>query len=227
MMIRINLLPTRQVRKREMGRQLLVVFAGVAALALLLNFVWYGSRESVSSKNKEEVARINAQIQELQSKIGEVDKLSARKKEVTSKIKVLDELKKGRSGPVKLLDALALATPKKVGLVEFVEAANAVKITGTALSHDDVAELMRNLANVVWTPKGVGRLVEQRREAKTSRVELSAQNGAIEDFPVSQVGFFFTNIDLKKAEQQDSKAPGTASVRVVNFEIGLSANYTI
>ncbi|HZH02370.1 MAG TPA: PilN domain-containing protein [Myxococcaceae bacterium] len=227
MMIRINLLPTRQVKKREMGRQLLVIFGGVAVLALLLNFIWYASRAGVSSQNETEIGQINAQIQDLQSKIGEVDKLNARSKEVSDKIKVLDQLKKGRSGPVKLMDALALATPKKVGLVEFTEAANAVKITGTALSHDDVAELMRNLSNVVWTPKGVGRLVEQKREAKTSRVELSAQNGAIEDFPVTQVGFFFTNIDLKKAEQQDSKAQGAASVRVVNFEIGLSANYTI
>lgn len=226
MMIRINLLPVRQVKKREMGRQLLVGLAAALVVGILANLVWYMSRDGEVADRQGEIAQIDAQVKLLQAQIGEVDKLNARKKEVTEKIAVLDGLKKGRSGPVRLLDALSLATPKKVGLNEFSESANAVKITGTALSHDDVAELMRNLATVVWTPKGVGRLVEQKKDSKTSRVELSTQNGAIEDFPVSQVGYFFTNIDLKSAEQADAKGL-SGSFRTVNFEIGLSANYAI
>lgn len=225
MMIRINLLPVRQVKKQEMGRQVLVGLAAALLVGVLGNLVWYMSRDGELANRQSEIAQINAQIEQLQAQIGEVDKLNTRKKQVSEKIAVLDGLKKGRSGPVRLLDALSLATPKKVGLSEFVESANAVKITGTALSHDDVAELMRNLATVVWTPKGVGRLVEQKRDSKTSRVELSAQNGAIEDFPVSQVGFFFTNIDLKSAEQADRATAG--AYRMVKFEIGLSAHYTI
>ncbi len=226
MMIRINLLPVRQVKKREMGRQLLVGLAAVLVLGLLANLIWYMSRDGELVDSQTEITQIEVQVQQLQAQIGEVDKLNARKKEVTDRINVLDGLRRGRSGPVRLLDALSLATPRKVGLNEFSESANAVKITGTALSHDDVAELMRNLATVVWTPKGVGRLVEQKRDSKTSRVELSTQNGAIEDFPVSQVGYFFTNIDLKSAEQADAKA-SAGSLRTVKFEIGLSANYTI
>src|SRR5262249_55315084 len=158
--------------------------------------------------------------------IGEVNNLNARKKEVEDKLKVLTGLRKSRSGPVRLLDALATAMPKKVWLNDFDEKANAVKITGSALSHDDVAELMGSLANVVWTPKGMGRLVEQRRDAKTSRVELLSAGNSIEDFAVAEVGAFFTNIELKRAEQTDAKKE-TGATKLVSFEINMSVNYAI
>jgi len=44
MMIRINLLPVRAVKKREMGRQVLVLFAVVLLGAGLGNYFWYADR---------------------------------------------------------------------------------------------------------------------------------------------------------------------------------------
>jgi Tfp pilus assembly protein PilN len=44
MMIRINLLPTRQVQKREMGRQFLVIVAGAVIVASAGNYFWVSTR---------------------------------------------------------------------------------------------------------------------------------------------------------------------------------------
>lgn len=230
MMIRINLLPVRAVKKREMGRQVLVLGAGVLILTFVLNVVWFLDRNSTRSKNQERLDATQARITELEKVIGEVNNINRRKREVEEKLRVLEELRKGRSGPVRMLDALSTATPKKIWLKDFDEKANAVKLEGTAVSHDDVAEFMRALQNVVWTPKGMGRLVEQRREAKTSRVELLASEGAIEDFPVGEIAAFFTGIDLKRAEQKEVRATGSAtstSAKLVDFTITLTANYAI
>jgi type IV pilus assembly protein PilN len=228
MMIRINLLPVRAVKKREMGRQVLVLGVAVLVLTGVLNGVWYMDRDSTKAKNQERLNATSARIAELEKVIGEVNNINRRKREVEEKLKVLDELRKGRSGPVRMLDALSTATPKKIWLKDFDEKANAVKLEGTAVSHDDVAEFMRALQNVVWTPKGMGRLVEQRREAKTSRVELLASEGAIEDFPVGEIASFFTGIDLKRAEQKEVKPTGgTASAKLVEFTITMTANYAI
>ena len=174
MMIRINLLPVRAVKKREMGRQVLVLGAGVMALAVVLNAVWYLDRNSTSNRNQEKIAATKSRIAELEKVIGEVNDINKRKREVEEKLKVLDELRRGRSGPVRMLDALSTATPKKVWLKDFDEKANQVKLEGTAVSHDDVAEFMRALQNVVWTPKGMARLVEQKRDATVARVEISS-----------------------------------------------------
>lgn len=218
MMIRINLLPTRQVQKREAGRQILVVLAGAIVATVAANYVWYENRAAESDRRKREIAETRRRIEELEKIIGEVNNINKRKKEVEEKLKTLSDLRKGRSGPVRMLDALALATPKKVWLKEFTEMSNQVKLDGFAFSHEDVAEFMRGLSGMVWTPRGMGRLVERRRDAKTARIELYASEGGIEEFAVAEVGSFFTNIDLKRAEADSKK---------VTFEITLTANYAI
>ncbi len=226
MMIRINLLPVRQVKKREMGRQVLILFAVLLVLGVVLNYLWYSNRSGVQEDAARRLATTRQQIAELEKVIGEVNNLNKRKEEVEKKLSVLNNLRKSRSGPVKMLDALATAVPKKVWLKDFEEKQNAVRLSGTAMSHDDVAELMRGLGSVVWTPKGMARLVEQKRDQKISRVELMGAEGATEDFPSPEVSSFFSKIDLKKAEQTQSKEAGTLGT-IVNFEIALAANYAI
>ncbi|RYZ33287.1 MAG: pilus assembly protein PilN [Myxococcaceae bacterium] len=163
MMIRINLLPVRAVKKREMGQQVLAIYAVVLIAAVAGNYFWYADRDGDLTRAKQGIAQTKAKIAELEKVIGEVTNINTRKTEVEKKLAVLDTLRKGRNGPVRMMDALSSALPKKVWLKTFVEASNKVTISGSAISHDEVAELMRGLGGMVWTPKGMGRLVEQRR----------------------------------------------------------------
>ena len=225
MMIHINLLPVRQVKKREMGRQFIVAAVLVVAAAGIGNYLWYSSRQAVADQNAQRISETNRKINELQKVIGEVDNINQREKEVQAKLDVLNDLRKRRSGPVRMMDALATATPKKVWLTNFDEKSNAVKIDGSAFSHEDVADFMRNLEDIVWTPKGIGRLIDQKRGAQSSRVELLASDGVIEEFPVAEISPFFTQIDLKNAAQHDPS--GKDGIPLVTFSITLNANYAI
>lgn len=217
-MIRINLLPVRQVKKRELGLQTLVLFGIVVVAALLGNWLWASSRSDELAGLDRRVADTRREIAELEKVIGEVSDINTRKKEVEDKLAILDKLREGRTGPVRMLDALAHATPKKVWLQNFSGSGANLNITGQAISHDDVAELMRSLANVVWTPRGIGRVLEQRRNAKTTRVELMG-NGAVQELPVAEVSPFFRGVNLKKASQtsQDGR-------KRVDFEISMNAS---
>jgi type IV pilus assembly protein PilN len=228
MMIRINLLPVRAAKKRETGRQILVLFAAMLIAAVAGNWVWYSSREDVRARSEERINQTQARITELEKVIGEVNNINKRKKEVQEKLDVLTTLRKGRSGPVRLLDALATATPKKVWLVDFDEKGNQVRLTGKAVSHEEVAELMRGLQNTVWTPKGLGRVIEQKKDG-SYRVELLNSEGSIEEIAKTDVGNFFTGIDLRRAEQHDLSAQDAISgmTKIVDFEIAMSANYAI
>lgn len=224
MMIRINLLPVRQVKKREMGKQVLVLFAAVILLAGVLNYLWLDNRETELQRGKDAVAATDRQIKELEKVIGEVNQINDRKKELEDKLKVLAELRKGRAGPVKFMDALATATPKQVWVMNFEESGNSVKLRGTALSHEDVADFMRGLTNLVWTPKGMGRLVDSgKRDATTNKVELLGGSATVEDFPVGDVHPFFTDIELRSAAQK----PAGPNQTTVEFELTFSANYTV
>jgi type IV pilus assembly protein PilN len=226
MMIHINLLPVRQVKKREVGRQVLVVIGGILVAALAANYGWWYSRADEQDTNAKRIAQTQSRIAELEKVIGEVNNINARKKDVQAKLAILNDLRKQRTGPVRMLDALATATPKKVWLTRFEEKANAVVLDGKAASVDDVSEFMRGLQTMVWTPKGMGRLVEQKRDTQTARVELLSAEGAIVDFPTKDVSTFFNNIQLKRAEQKDVK-DAIGATKLVEFELNLNSNYTI
>lgn len=218
--IRINLLPVRQVKKREMGRQFLVLVAGALIIAGAGNYYWYATREAERSRVQDMVTETQRRIDALEKQIGEVNDLKKRKKEVEDKLAILDKLKKQRSGPVKLLDALSSAIPKKVHVSDFDEKGSIVRVVGTGESHEDVSEFMRGLTNIVWTPKGIGRVVERKRDSRNVRVELLAAEGAIEDFEVKDLSNFFTSVELKTSEQFDNKGKPN-----VKFELGMTANY--
>ena len=224
MMIRINLLPVRKKVQQEAGRQVLALLVFVLLVAAGGNFYWYMDRDGVVQQHQAGIAATRTRIADLDKTIGEVKNINTRKAEVEKKLAVLDELRRGRSGPVRMMDALATSMPKKAWIKTFNEERGAVKLQGSAISHDDVAELMRNLNSMVWTPKGIGRLVEQRRDAKTSRVELVSAEVSIEEFPVSDIKPFFSNVDLKSAAQQNARQ---GEVATVDFDITLTANYAI
>jgi type IV pilus assembly protein PilN len=221
MMIRINLLPVRQVQKREQGRQFLVLIVGTLIIAGAANAYWYVWMDGKRATLERKLEDTNARIAQLEKVIGEVNNLAKRKKEVEEKLAVLEKLTKQRAGPVKLLDALATAIPKKVWIGSFQERSGAATISGSAASYENVAEFMRALKNIVWTPKGMGRVVETKRDGSGSRVELLGADAAIEDFPSADLGFFFSNIELKQAGAQAAKQG------VTDFDMTLSVNLAI
>ena len=222
MMIRINLLPVRQVQKREQGRQYLVVLAGITVMALIGNGYWYYWMEEKRAAAQRRLDDTNGRIAQLEKVIGEVTNLNKRKKEVEEKLAVLDKLRKQRAGPVKLLDALATAMPKKVWVTDFDEKGGGVKMTGNAESFEDVSELMRGLNTIVWTPKGMGRVVERKRDGSGVRVEIIQGESSIVDFTAAEVSYFFSNLELKSTE-----AAGGKGAKAVKFELSLNVNYAI
>ena len=113
MMIRINLLPVRQVQKREAGRQYIVLMVGMFIMTAAANGYWYKWIDDKREAAQRRLDDTNSRIAQLEKVIGEVTNLQKRKSEVEEKLKVLEKLTKQRAGPVKMLDALATAIPKK------------------------------------------------------------------------------------------------------------------
>src|SRR3954466_11269756 len=138
-MIRINLLPVRAAKKREFGRQQLLLFVLLLVLAAIGNYFWYGRVSNELSSLDKQITSTRAEIAQLEKTIGEVKSIKDDKKALEDKLKILDTLKQGRTGPVKVLDELSSVMPEKVWLLDFVEQAGGVSMIGQASSYEDLS----------------------------------------------------------------------------------------
>ncbi len=144
-MVRINLLPVRVSKKKEAGRQQLVLFAVVLVAGLLANYFWAASRAGDLKTREAKLARTREDIAQLERIIGEVKNIKDAQQELQKKLDVLVKLKQGRTGPVRMLEELATVTPRQLWLSKLDEKNGAVSFSGAAVSIDDVSEFMSKL----------------------------------------------------------------------------------
>jgi type IV pilus assembly protein PilN len=145
-MVRINLLPVRVSKKKQAGTQQLALGAAVLALALVGNFWWSASRAGAVAQREAKARRTRDEIAQLEKIIGEVNDLKKQQASLKEKLAVLDKLKAGRAGPVRLMDELATIVPKRLWLRKIDEKDKAVTFEGSAAAIDDVSLFMSGLA---------------------------------------------------------------------------------
>src|ERR671922_630924 len=138
-MIRINLLPVRAAKKREFGRQQLILFALILVGAGVGNYVWWKAENDNLTALNQRIASTRNEIAQLEKTIGEVKSITQDKKALEDKLKILDTLKKGRTGPVKVMDELATIIPTRVWILDFSETGGGVTIAGRSAAYEDLS----------------------------------------------------------------------------------------
>src|SRR5436309_317445 len=144
-MIRINLLPVKAAKKREFGRQQLILFALVLVLAGIGNFYWYNRVDGELSRVNADIDRTQAEIKQLDKTIGEVRSIKDEKKKLEDKLKILDTLKRGRTGPVKVMDELATLIPQRVWIRDYSETSGGVMMNGLSAAYEDLSNFSKKL----------------------------------------------------------------------------------
>ena len=144
-MIRINLLPVRVSKKKAAGKQQLLLLGLVVAAGFVGNLIWASSRASELSARQAKVRSLRDEIAQLDRIIGEVKNIKDQQAALREKLDILAQLKANRSGPVKVLDALASVTPKRLWLTKMEEKSGNVSYQGQASTIDDVSEFMSAL----------------------------------------------------------------------------------
>jgi type IV pilus assembly protein PilN len=144
-MIRINLLPVRAAQKKEKLRSQLSIFF----LCIILVFIGCGAlyvqKMTAINSVSDEISSINQKNKELRKKIGQVRDFEKKKHDLEQKLAILQTLKRGKTGPVHLLDELSAALPDKLWLTKFAEKNGQIQLSGVADNENTVAVFMRNL----------------------------------------------------------------------------------
>jgi type IV pilus assembly protein PilN len=95
---------------------------------------------------QEQRADLQTKLKTYQATIRKINELEKKIKEIRAKLAVIKQLEKNKTGPVHLLDEIAMAIPKeKLWLTSLQESAGTLKLSGTAMDNETVALFMTNL----------------------------------------------------------------------------------
>jgi type IV pilus assembly protein PilN len=144
-MIRINLLPHREVRRRRQQQQFFVLLGGVVALGAA---IWLLVHTTLTNKYDEQMARnkyLQSEIAKLDKEIEDIRKLREMTAALLARKKVVETLQTNRSEVVYLLDELPRQLPDGIYLKGIKQQGARVTINGYTQSQARVSTLMRNL----------------------------------------------------------------------------------
>jgi type IV pilus assembly protein PilN len=153
--IRINLLPWREARRKAHNLQFFILMgmvAGLAASIVLLVHGYYATRIATQSERNRFLASENTK---LDKEIEEIQKLKEEIQALLSRKQVIETLQADRAQTVYLLEQLVRQTPDGVYLNSIKQTGLKVNLTGYAQSNARVSTLMRNFEASAYLEKPV------------------------------------------------------------------------
>lgn len=171
-MARINLLPWRDERRRQLTQEFTrqAVLAGLLA-ALVGGYGWYhvtGLVEAQEARN----AYLQEEISILDEEIREIDELESTREQLLARMEVIQRLQQRRPQVVHLFDQVARKLPNGVHLVEINQSGDDLTLRGRAESNSRVSAFMRNLDDSEWLQRPRLEVIEIDREDRVNAFTL-------------------------------------------------------
>ena len=146
-MIRINLLPHRELKRQARRRQFAVLGGIVAAIGAVIVVVVGGVIQTQISTQKESNVFIKKENDKLDSEIKEIAGLRQEIESLKARQKAVEDLQGDRNLPVHVLDELVKNTPEGIYLKSIKQTGARVALNGIAANQSKVADYVRTLGN--------------------------------------------------------------------------------
>jgi type IV pilus assembly protein PilN len=149
-MIRINLLPHRELKRKARQQQIAVLagLVGLLAIAVVMSIhtINAGKIDYQNGRNQ----YLTDQIAILDKEITEIREIKTQTQELLARKQVVETLQSSRSEVVHLLDQLVRLLPDGVYLQSVKQEDHNITLVGYAQSNAWVSVLMRNLESSQW-----------------------------------------------------------------------------
>lgn len=142
-MIRINLLPVRQIKKRIKSRnEVIGLLVGFFLILLLLVAVSYNQSQNIAAV-KGNIIRLQQEKDKYTSILKQIKDVERTKKILEQKQNVIKELQVNSQIPVRILDEVTRLTPSsRIWLNSLALKAGTLVISGIALDNETIAQYM-------------------------------------------------------------------------------------
>jgi type IV pilus assembly protein PilN len=196
-MIRINLLPHREIKRKARQQQ----FAALSGITLLLGILTVGMVHLMITGQIEHQESRNTymtnQIAVLDKQIDEIKKIRAQTQALLARKTVVETLQDNRSDVVHLLDQLVRLLPDGVYLQSIKQTNQVINLAGYAQSNARVSTLMRKLESSPWL-------------GSPSLIEIKASN-----VNNSRLNKFNLNVTLIRSPQKTEAGNSTPGIVAV------------
>jgi type IV pilus assembly protein PilN len=149
-MMRINLLPHRQIKRAERQREfglMALMAAGVACAVVFMGWQFLGAQRDAQIERN---TRLETAITALDKEITDIKDLKDQINNVLERKQIVENLQTNRSQAVVILDELTRQLPEGLYLKSIKQAGNLITLEGVADTNARVATLVRNLSVSNW-----------------------------------------------------------------------------
>jgi type IV pilus assembly protein PilN len=148
-MIRINLLSVERVVKKKItfqsGQKLAVGCSLILILAVLFIGWRYWTVNRDSTRLDDEIGKAQDETARLHSIIQQVQQFEQRKAQLQQRVVLIEELRKGQTGPVHMLEQISKALPPMLWLTELKQVGTDVVIDGNCTTLTGLSDFVANL----------------------------------------------------------------------------------
>ena len=149
-MIRINLLPHRELARAARRRQFNVLLGIAVAAGVIAVVLGHGVIAANQSAQDARNAFLEQEIVKLDGQIGEIKKIREQTQALLERKQVVETLQSNRTEVVHLFDQMIRLLPDGLYLKSFKQAGDIITISGYTQSSARVSTLMRNLNDSPW-----------------------------------------------------------------------------
>ncbi|HOC18088.1 MAG TPA: PilN domain-containing protein [Vicinamibacterales bacterium] len=152
-MIRINLLAVERERsKRRTGsllqatqQKITLACSVILVLAALGIGWWYWSLSKQADRIEADIVTAQRETERLRGLIAQVEQFEARRLQLQQRVALIEELRKGQAGPVRLLDEISRSLPDMLWLTEIKQQGSELTISGRCTTLTALSDFVGNL----------------------------------------------------------------------------------
>ncbi|MBY0270398.1 MAG: PilN domain-containing protein [Burkholderiales bacterium] len=190
MTTRINLLPHREMRRKQQQTQFFIMLGVVLVAGAAIWGVVHTYLDGQLTNQKARNSYLDGEIVKLDKEIAEINKLKEQTAALLKRKQVVETLQSNRAEVVHLLDQLIRQLPDGMYLKSIKQTGTKVAISGYTQSQARVSTLMRNLEGSQYL-----------QNASLVEIKSAVAGG-------SRINEFTMNIDVVREVEPDAKKGG-------------------
>jgi len=201
-MTKINLLPWRESLRKKKQKDFINAVVLVALIGILSVVLAHSYIEQLKIYQNQRNQLLQNEITLLDKKIVEIKDIEAKKKQLQTKIKLIEQLQESRHEAVHLLDEISKIIPEGVFLTKLTQSGHELTFEGKSESNAQISAFMRAIEASLWLQKPT--LLVIKLPDKTSNNKIGTES--LSDF----------NLHALQGKQKNITATGTVNESTKN-----------